>query len=81
MASLVSYLVVVGLTVRQALPLVVPVAQKWLLTLGAHKMLSTEKQNNVYLLTGGKRLSAWGVFKWWEHEHSDTFSETILFFF
>lgn len=43
MAGRVSYLVVMGLTVRQALPLVVPMAKKRLLTLGAHKMLSTEK--------------------------------------
>lgn len=43
MASLVSYLVVMCLAVRQALPLVVPMAEKRLLTLGTHKMLPTEK--------------------------------------
>lgn len=41
---LLSYLVVMSLAVRQALPLVVPVAQERLLTLGAHEMLSTEKR-------------------------------------
>lgn len=37
--SFVSYLVIMSLTVSQSLPLVMPMAEERLLTLGTHKML------------------------------------------
>lgn len=38
-SSLSSHLVIMSLTVRQAFPLIMPMTEKRLLTLGAHKML------------------------------------------
>lgn len=49
MEQQLPHLVVVSLAVRQALPLVVPVAQERLLTLGAHKVLSTQEHRHKSL--------------------------------
>lgn len=50
-----AYLVVVSLAVRQALPLVVPMAEKRLLTLGADEMLSTDNQRKNSVLGEGEK--------------------------